>query len=85
MLREGRERRGFTIGQVPWRLGITRKEYVELEAGLLDVTPDLWQRCAICAAGRRHLPAVSGRVNHCEPRGTFRVWGAGSDPAFGLR
>ena len=44
MLREGRERRGFTIGQVAWRLGITRQQYVELEAGRLDVTPDLWQR-----------------------------------------
>jgi hypothetical protein len=33
LLRRDRERRGFTIGQVAWRLGVKPQEYRELEAG----------------------------------------------------
>jgi transcriptional regulator with XRE-family HTH domain len=38
MLQEDRRRNGFTLGQVAWRLGITKAEYRALEAG--SVFPD---------------------------------------------
>ena len=38
MLRRGRARRGFTVGQVAWRLGISVHAYRELEDG--DRFPD---------------------------------------------
>jgi hypothetical protein len=46
LLRRDRERRGFTVGQVAWRLGVKPQEYRELEAGerfprLQYVGPDL--------------------------------------------
>jgi hypothetical protein len=31
--RRDRERNGFTVGQVAWRLGVKSREYRELEAG----------------------------------------------------
>jgi transcriptional regulator with XRE-family HTH domain len=33
MLRRDRERRGFSVGQVAWRLGVSLRTYRELEAG----------------------------------------------------
>jgi hypothetical protein len=44
MLKEDRRRRGFTLGQVAWRLGISPVEYRGLEAG--DAVPDFdsWDR-----------------------------------------
>lgn len=44
MLAEDRRRRGFTIGQVAWRLGITPDRYRALEAG--EAIPDFetWDR-----------------------------------------
>ncbi len=33
MLKRDRRRRGFTVGQVAWRLGVSVREYRELEAG----------------------------------------------------
>jgi hypothetical protein len=46
LLRTDRVRRGFTVGQVAWRLGVKPQEYRELEAGtrspgLRDVGTDL--------------------------------------------
>lgn len=38
MLRRDLERLGFTVGQVAWRLGISPREYRELEDG--DGFPD---------------------------------------------
>jgi transcriptional regulator with XRE-family HTH domain len=46
MLAEDRRRRGFTVGQVAWRLGVSPQEYRELEAGTGLPTFDTWD--AIC-------------------------------------
>jgi predicted transcriptional regulator len=44
MLEADRRRNGFTLGQVAWRLGITKAECRALEAG--DAFPDFdtWDR-----------------------------------------
>jgi hypothetical protein len=44
LLRTDRERRGFTVGQVAWRLGIKSKEYRELEAGTRSPDFETWDR-----------------------------------------
>jgi transcriptional regulator with XRE-family HTH domain len=44
MLRSDRQRRGFTIGQVAWRLGVTPARYRELEAGTVFPNFDTWDR-----------------------------------------
>jgi transcriptional regulator with XRE-family HTH domain len=38
MLAEDRRRRGLTVGQVAWRLGVSPREYRELEAGTRSPT-----------------------------------------------
>ncbi len=35
MLQTDRERRGFTVGQAAWRVGVKPEEYRELKAGTL--------------------------------------------------
>jgi transcriptional regulator with XRE-family HTH domain len=42
MLERDRRRRGFTVGQVAWRLGVSPQEYRELEAGTGLPTFDTW-------------------------------------------
>jgi hypothetical protein len=44
MLVRDRERMGFTIGQVAWRLGLKPEEYRELEAGTRWPTSTEWER-----------------------------------------
>jgi transcriptional regulator with XRE-family HTH domain len=44
MLERDRRRRGFTVGQVAWRLGVSPQEYRELEAGTSLSTFDTWDR-----------------------------------------
>lgn len=44
MLREDRKRRGFTVGQVAWRLGISKGEYLELESGDAFPNFDVWDK-----------------------------------------
>jgi hypothetical protein len=44
MLAEDRRRRGFTVGQVAWRLGLTPREYREFEAGASFPTFETWDR-----------------------------------------
>jgi hypothetical protein len=44
MLAEDRRRRGFTVGQVAWRLGVSPQEYRELEDGSRFPTFDTWDR-----------------------------------------
>ncbi len=44
MLRTDRERRGFTVGQAAWRIGVKPEEYRELEAGTLSPTFGAWDR-----------------------------------------
>jgi hypothetical protein len=46
MLRRDRERNGFTVGQVAWRVGLTPQEYRELEAGTRWPAWEAWD--AIC-------------------------------------
>jgi transcriptional regulator with XRE-family HTH domain len=44
LLRADRERRGFTIGQVAWRLGVKPQEYRGLEAGTRSPDFETWDR-----------------------------------------
>jgi transcriptional regulator with XRE-family HTH domain len=44
MLERDRRRRGFTVGQVAWRLGVSPQEYRELESGTTLPTFDTWDR-----------------------------------------
>ncbi len=46
MLAEDRRRRGFTVGQVAWRLGVSPQGYRELEAGTGLPSFQTWD--AIC-------------------------------------
>jgi DNA-binding XRE family transcriptional regulator len=44
MLREDRERAGLTVDETAWRLGVTRSEYQEFEAGKRFPTFPTWNR-----------------------------------------
>ncbi len=44
MLERDRIRRGFTVGQVAWRLGISQREYRELVAGTRFPKFGTWDR-----------------------------------------
>jgi len=44
MMERDRRRRGFTVGQVAWRLGISPAEYRLLEAGEAIHDFDTWDR-----------------------------------------
>jgi transcriptional regulator with XRE-family HTH domain len=44
ILREDRERAGFTVDETAWRFGVTRREYRELEAGMGFPTFATWNR-----------------------------------------
>ena len=45
-LERDRIRLGFTVGQIAWRLGITRAEYERIVAGEPIVRFDVWDRIA---------------------------------------
>ena len=75
MLKRDRERHGLRVARAAWFLGVTMREYRELEAG--DRTPgvDTWERMVSrCTGGRRkHLgrrwsglsfPDTWGRHHH---------------------
>ena len=40
MLEEDRRRAGWSVGQAAWRLGITVREYRQIEAGVRHVASD---------------------------------------------
>jgi hypothetical protein len=44
MLAEDRQRAGWSVGQTAWRLGITVREYRELEAGERWPSFETWDR-----------------------------------------
>jgi hypothetical protein len=44
MLAQDRQRRGFTVGQVAWRLGVKPQGYRELEAGTRSPDFETWDR-----------------------------------------
>jgi hypothetical protein len=44
MLERDRRRHGFRVCQVAWHLGVTLREYRELEAGTRDPTFETWDR-----------------------------------------
>ena len=46
MMIRDRARLGFTVGQAAWRLGITRQEYRELEAGTRWPISHEWEQMA---------------------------------------
>lgn len=43
MLERDRERCGFTVGQVAWRLGVSVREYREIEAGDREPSPGTYE------------------------------------------
>ena len=47
-----RERLGVSEGHMAWLLGISRREYRELEAGRLNITNDLYERIVELCGGR---------------------------------
>jgi transcriptional regulator with XRE-family HTH domain len=54
MLKRDRHRAGFTVGQVAWRLGVSPREYRELEAGTAWPSFDTWDRmCKLYAWPQR--------------------------------
>ena len=56
MLERDRRRRGFTVGQVAWRLGISPAEYRSLEAGEPIHGFETWDRiCKLYAWPQRFL------------------------------
>lgn len=44
MLENDRKRAGWSVGQVAWRLGVSIREYREIEAGERSPTLDTWDR-----------------------------------------
>jgi DNA-binding XRE family transcriptional regulator len=44
MLEDDRKRSGWSMGQAAWRLGITVREYRELEAGERGPSWETWHR-----------------------------------------
>jgi hypothetical protein len=44
LLRKDRKLRGFTVGQVAWRLRVKPREYRELEEGMCSPDFDTWDR-----------------------------------------
>jgi DNA-binding XRE family transcriptional regulator len=61
MLAEDRRRRGFTVGQVAWRLGVSPREYRELEAGTSFPTLDTWDRiCKLYGWSQSFVGRASG-------------------------
>jgi predicted transcriptional regulator len=51
MLEHDRKQAGWSVGQAAWRLGVTVREYRELEAGARSPSFETWDR--IWSAGRR--------------------------------
>jgi hypothetical protein len=53
--------RGFTVGQVAWRLGVSPAEYLQLEDG--ERYRPVGSKCASSSAGRRRSsPVLGGRA-----------------------
>jgi predicted transcriptional regulator len=49
MLEDDRKRAGWSVGQAAWRLGVSVREYRELEAGTRAPSFQAWYR--ICKLG----------------------------------
>jgi DNA-binding XRE family transcriptional regulator len=60
MLEDDRRRAGWSAGQAAWRLGITVREYRELEAGARDPSFETWDR--ICKLYRVAADIRDGSV-----------------------
>jgi predicted transcriptional regulator len=44
MLEDDRRRAGRSVGQVAWRLGVSVREYREIEAGARYASSETWHR-----------------------------------------
>ena len=56
MLERDRKRHGFRVCQAAWHLGVTVREYRELEAGTRFPTPEVWARmCELFGWPRRFV------------------------------
>ena len=60
MLEDDRRRAGWSMGQVAWRLGVSVREYRELESGTRWPSSEVWHQ--ICTLyGWPQTFAVAGR------------------------
>jgi Helix-turn-helix domain len=53
MLEEDPKRAGWSVGQAAWRLGVTVREYREIEAGARTPSFGTWDRISDCSADHR--------------------------------
>ena len=62
MLREDRERSGLTVDEIAWRLGVSRREYRDPEAGKRFPTFVTWNRmCRLFGWPQRFEIEADGR------------------------
>ena len=52
MLRRDRERNGLRIARASWLVGVSVREYREIEAGTKAPDWDTYERSASCSGGR---------------------------------
>ena len=63
MLGEDRRRSGLTVGQVPWRLGVSPTDYRELETGEGYPNFETWDRiCKLYGWPQTFSPTASNRT-----------------------
>jgi transcriptional regulator with XRE-family HTH domain len=67
LLRTHRERRGFTIGQVAWRLGAKPQEYWELEASSRLPDFETYERISELYGWPQTFVGLSMRGPACRP------------------
>ena len=53
MLEHDRKQAGWSVARAAWALGVSVREYRELEAGARSPSFETWDRIAGCAAGRK--------------------------------
>ena len=53
MLEHDRKQAGWSVGQAAWRLGVSVREYRELEAGKRSPSFEICDRICNCSSGRK--------------------------------
>jgi hypothetical protein len=82
-LRRDRERRGFTIGQVAWRLGGKPQEYRELEAGARSPDLDTWDRICKLYGWPQTFVDLAGDFSRFEHVAAEAAFASGRTDQFG--
>ena len=68
MLKRDRERHGLRVARAAWFLGVTVREYRELEAGDGEITCSLWDRMVEVFEWPRARSSPKAAVAHCQWR-----------------